>query len=170
MARKFTSFLILALLVVHLAGFYAYFVVRLGEVRMEMRKKLADLPDENLEVVMVPRQAFRSSWLEEREMKWMGKMYDIARVVDAGESVRVYCLHDEKEDDLLNFISAVVETSRHDTRQAPTSLVQFFTLEYMASQMLIPQPPELRSLSITTGYRESLIPFSPDPISPPPRT
>lgn len=134
MLRKYTSLLLIALLVVHLAGFYVYFVVRLGDIRMDMREKIARLPAEQLEIVPVSARSFRMQWLEDREMKWEGKMYDIARVEKAGDIVLVYAVHDKDEDGLLNFISAVVDMARQDTRPTPASVVQFFSLKFVIDQ------------------------------------
>jgi len=134
MIRKYTSLLLVALLLVHLAGFYVYFVVRLGDLRMSMREKIALLPAEQLEIVRVPASSFRMHWLEERELKWQGKMYDIARVEKAGNEILVYAVHDKDEDGLLNFISAVVDMARQDTRPTPASVVQFFSLKFVIDQ------------------------------------
>lgn len=169
MGKKIGSILTLIILLVHLAGFYVYFVVRLGEVRMEMRKKLAELPDEKLQVVVIPRESFRASWLDELEMKWNGRMYDIARVEHDNDVVRVYGLHDEDEDGLLNLIAAVVETSQQDTKEAPGSIVQFFTLEYVLHSELLPGRPESQFPSAETDYCRFFSSFAPTPLSPPPR-
>lgn len=169
MRKKYTAVLVLSLLLVHLAGFYVYFVVRLGEVRMEMRQKLASLPAAELEVVKIPRAAFQAHWQDELEMSWNGRMYDIARLESVGDYILVYCLHDEDEDGLLNFLSAVVETSQQDTKEAPGSVIQFFTLEYLSASTLLPDPDVSDSLSNLTAYCRPLISFASDPLSPPPR-
>ncbi len=169
MWKKYTSAFILVLLVFHLAGSYVYFVVRLGEVRMTMREKLAARPDHQLEIVDIPHSAFRPEWLEEREMKWNGKMYDIARAEALGEIVRVFCLHDEDEDGLLNFLSAVVETSQQDTRQAPGSVIQFFSLKYLGAGTALPLRTFCYLIVNHTAYQERSTSFQPDPQSPPPR-
>lgn len=167
--QRLFSVLILCLMVAHLAGFYVYFVVRLGEVRMEMRKKLADLPASELEVISVPRESFRSAWLDELEMKWRGNMYDIARVEPQGKYMIVYCLHDEDEDNLLSFLASVVETAQQDNNQAPDSVVQFITLEFVASSVLLPQINEQTLAKAATGFTMSTTSFLDGPGSPPPR-
>jgi hypothetical protein len=168
--KKYFSILILTLLMIHLAGFYVYFVVRLGEVRMEMRKKLASLPDDRLEVVAVPKASFKASWLEEREMKWKGRMYDIARVEVGEKTILVFCLHDEDEDGLLSFLSSVAETSRQDRRDAPDSLVQFFSLKFVTSPVLISTPDPVLPVNLLTVYNAHTCSFDTDPDSPPPRS
>lgn len=170
MGKKYTAILVLSLLLVHLAGFYVYFVVRLGEVRMEMRKKLADMPETRLEVITIPRESFKASWLEELEMKWQGRMYDIARVEVSMETVRVFCLHDEDEDGLVSFISSVIETSRQDKKETPGTVIQFFSLKYVTAQILIPTLEIKRLVSNETAYRVVSGTYTSDPVSPPPRS
>lgn len=136
MIKKYTSLVLVAMLVVHLAGFYVYFAVRLGDIRMTMREKLADLPEDQLDVVRIPVQQFKSGWIEEREMQWQGNMYDIARVERQEDTMIVYCVHDEDEDNLLNFIGAIIDMGQQDTRPAPMSVVQFFTLKYVVTDFL----------------------------------
>ena len=169
MIRKYTSLLLIALLMVHLAGFYVYFVVRLGDIRMNMREKIALLPAEQLEIVPVPAHSFRMHWLEEREMKWEGKMYDIARVEKAGDTLLVHAVHDKDEDGLLNFITAVVDMARQDTQQTPASVVQFFNLKFVIDQTLEwsseitrRDSPFVPAVFFTTSV-------SPDSPTPPPR-
>lgn len=166
MIRKYTALLVVALLLVHLAGFYVYFVVRLGDLRMSMREKISHLPADQLEVVRVPASEFRKHWLEDREMEWQGNMYDIARVEKSGTDILVYGLHDKDEDGLLNFIGAVVDMARQDDQQAPAPVVQFFGLKYVISHSIlfnveamidIPIDP-LTALSATPGYLQNLTP------------
>jgi hypothetical protein len=157
-----------ALLVVHLAGFYVYFVVRLGDLRMAMREKLADLPADQLEIISIPTTKFRSAWLLEREMELNGKMYDIARVQKQGQNILVYCLHDKDEDGLLSFISAVVEMSRQDNEQAPISVIQFFNLEFVVADILCPyrqSVPNAKAPNHPQTYfaQVDLIPVTPPP-------
>ncbi len=125
--------MILAVVLIHLAGFYVYFVVRMGEIRMSMRMKLAELPADQLQAIPIPVDKFQSTWLEDLEMEWKGNMYDIARVQPSGDQVVIYCLRDNDEDGLLNFIGAVVDMTRQDTRSAPAQVVQFFSLKYVTS-------------------------------------
>ena len=170
MRKRFLSVFVLCLMLAHLAGFYVYFVVRLGEVRMEMRKKLADLPPSQLDIVIIPQESFRASWLEELEMKWQGKMYDIARVESRGDEVIVYCLHDKDEDDLLSLVSAIVETGQQDNQQAPTTLIEFFGLEYVPTSTAVPEPEALPKKTFVPVASEHFSSIAYDPAFPPPRS
>ncbi len=160
---------VLIVLLAHLAGFYAYFFVRLGDLRMTMREKLAELPAEQLDVVRVPKDQFKSSWLEEREMKWQGRMYDIARVQPDGNDLLVYCLHDKDEDGLLSFLSAVVDLSRQDNARAPISVVQFLALKFVPGTVVLPSRPVAEISIGFTRYLNSYSSVLPDSLTPPPR-
>ena len=169
MVKKYTSFLLIGLLVIHLAGFYLYFMVQLGGLRMSMREKLETLPAAQLTAVQIPAHQFRTSWLAEREMKWMGTMYDIARVERSGNSVIVYCLADKDEENLLSFISAVVEMSSQDNRQTPPAVTQFFGLKFIVPVSLLPPLTAIKVEATQTPYVVHLALVNLVPVTPPPR-
>lgn len=129
--KRIISILLVCILVINLAGFYIYFVVRLVELRMEMRQELALLPSDQLEKVIVPLDKFKPSWLAELEMKWNGKMYDIARIEADANGFVVYALHDATEDDLLVFINRVIDVSSNDKNKAPSAIIQFLMLKFV---------------------------------------
>lgn len=134
--KKTISIILVAILLVHLVGFYVYFVVRLGELRMVMRHELALLPHQQLEKIILPLHAFKLSWLTEREMEWKGKMFDIARIEKHADRLVVYARHDKAEDNLLAFITRVIDISSHDKNPAPGVVVQFFTLKFVTVDSL----------------------------------
>lgn len=169
MVKKFTSLLLVGVLLLHLAGFYVYFIVRLGDLRMNMREKLTELPEEQLEAVRIPVHEFKASWIKEKEMKWQGKMFDIARVEHQDDFVMVYCLHDKDEDGLLNFIGAVINMSRQDTRSAPPAVIQFFSLKYILAPFAFPERPVKQITIPVCSYQASFNPVYIHPVTPPPQ-
>lgn len=128
--KKVISILIVCVLLLHLAGFYVYFLVRLGEIRTQIRRELALLPVESLDLITVSKKQFQKSWTDDLEMKWKGRMYDIARVEVDGDVVKVFARHDSAEDDLLSFITSIVQTASQDEQRVPNSVFRFFTLEF----------------------------------------
>ncbi len=169
MVKKYISLVLIGLLVIHLAGFYVYFMVRLGDLRMNMREKLETLPTDQLTTVQIPAHQFKAAWLEGREMKWKGNMYDIARVEQKKDFVIVLCLQDKDEDSLLGFISAVIDMSAQDTRSAPVSVTQFFTLKFIVSPALCPTR-SIAKLIVFPGWKQfHIMPVTIIPVTPPPR-
>lgn len=99
-----------------------------------MRVELSLVQTEKLTLIEVAREKFQSSWLDGMEMEWKGKMYDIARVEITDHFAKVYCLRDEAENSLLAFINKVTDTAASDKKQAPPSMQQFLSLEFLLSQ------------------------------------
>jgi hypothetical protein len=170
MVKKYTSLLLIGMLVIHLAGFYVYFIVRLGDLRMDMREKLAELPADQLETVRIPLHQFKTSWIEDKEMKWQGKMFDIARVERQDDIVIVYCIHDKDEDGLLSFIGAVIDMSQQDTQSAPSSITQFFSLKCILAPLTSPERPVREITSSVCPYQVNFNPVFILPVTPPPRS
>jgi hypothetical protein len=169
MIRKYTSLLLAAVLLLHLAGFYVYFVVRLGDIRADMRNQLASLPTHQLQIVSVPLAEFKSSWMEEKEMRWQGRMYDIARVKQSGDRLLVYCLRDHDEDDLISFLNTVVDLSNKDTRQVPSFVFKLFALKYIAGHPVNVAVSVDPGISPTPYVSARLVSIAHLPATPPPR-
>jgi hypothetical protein len=169
MVKKYTSLLLVGMLVIHLAGFYVYFIVRLGDLRMNMREKLAELTADQLEAVRIPLHQFKTSWIEDKEMKWQGKMFDIARVEREDNIVIVYCVQDKDEDNLLSFIGAVIDMSQQDTQSAPSSITQFFSLKYILAPLTCQERPVGEIIAPVCPYRVSFNSVFLLLITPPPR-
>lgn len=168
--KRILSIGLIGLFVLHGAGFYIYFAVRLTEIRKEMRHELSLLPSEELTVIEVDREKFQPSWLDEKEMEWKGEMYDIARVEITDHFAKVYCLHDEAEVGLLAFINTVIDTAANDKSQAPPSMQQFLSLEFLPSQKSFLYEP----VSIPVFHSSKYSPLMPQDghsiTAPPPRT
>lgn len=153
--KRIISIGLICLFVLHAAGFYVYFVLRLKEIREGMRVELSLVPTEKLTLIEVAREKFQSSWLDKMEMKWKGEMYDIARMEITDHFVKVYCLHDEAENSLLAFINKVMDTAASDSKQAPPSMQQFLSLEFLLSQKSF--LPDLVSIPICHNSEYSRI-------------
>jgi hypothetical protein len=169
MVKKYTSLLLVGVLVIHLAGFYVYFMVRLGDLRMKMREKLAELPADQLEAVRIPLHLFKTSWIEDKEIKWQGKMFDVARVERQDNIVIVYCIHDKDEDNLLSFIGAVIDMSQQDTQSTPSSVTQFFSLKYILTPLTSPERSVREITSSVCPYQVRFHSVFLLPVTPPPR-
>src|SRR5687768_14442658 len=96
-----------AILAVNGTGFYVYYFLSLQNIRREMRERLKLTADEELEILTLVAEDYKQAIADDHEVKVNGKMYDVARIKTLGDSVVVYCTHDEKEDDLLAFAAAI---------------------------------------------------------------
>jgi hypothetical protein len=166
--RKVKAILLLAILVINASGFYVYYVVQLQMIHVEMRRALQQKPDKELEVLVLTREEFAEARVEEHEVKVDGKMYDIARTKPDGDKIKIFCLHDAKEDDLLAFLDEIVSRPINQTNSMANSAFQFLSLIF-----IIPEEYNSESIIVSTfqnaaRYFFNLIEFCSTPSSPPP--
>lgn len=131
--KKLFAIAFVSLFLLHFAGVYTYFGVRLMAIRQEMKAKLKTLPDEQLEKIVLSKKDFQKIDIEENEIELNGKMYDIAKVEEKGNQYIVYALHDEHEDNLLSFLDEIVKRSSNDKKPVPSQLLQFISLVFIPS-------------------------------------
>jgi len=129
--KRAYAVLILAILLANSGGFYIYYIVHLQQIKSEMREGLHDLPDHKLEVLTLTPNEYKEAQVDDHEIKVNGKMYDIARTETLRGSVKIFCVHDEKEDDLFALLSEII--SKPIKRDGiPDAVLQFITLLYVA--------------------------------------
>lgn len=124
--------LLLFLVLVNIAGFYGYFLVRLHGIHEESRAALRFLPDSDLERFVVSEEDFERISVNDREVEVNGKMYDVARKKFLNGYVEFFALHDEAEDDLFAFIEEVILNTEKDGN-APPVFSQFSSLHFLGS-------------------------------------
>lgn len=128
--KRFASILILTIMLFNGAGFYIFYFQRLHEVKDQMRKAMKLLPEEKLEKILVPSFAFAQALVGEDEMRWNGRMYDIAKIEKQPDHVMVYCLRDHKEEDLIGIITGIFSEPLN-VSEVPLAVVQFLGLTFL---------------------------------------
>jgi hypothetical protein len=131
--KKLFAIAFVSLFLLHFAGVYTYFGVRLVAIRQEMKAKLKALPEEQLEKIILSKKNFQKVAVEENEIELNGKMYDIAKIEGHGNEYIVYALHDEHEDNLLSFLNEIVKRASNDKKPVPSQLLQFLSLIFIPS-------------------------------------
>ncbi len=166
--KRLAAILFLVLFLIQIAGFYTYFFVRLSEIHDQVRKQMAHWPEEKLSVLTFEPSQVKGDWLEEMEFEWEGKMFDIARVEYASGIVKIYCVHDTAEDNLLAFLDNVTRSASQDERSVPPQVLQFITLLFTKPETIlnfaIPRPVEAQTTYINL-YSSPVTALA----SPPPR-
>jgi hypothetical protein len=113
------------------AGFYVYYALQLYRIKNEMRAALAERPDNELQLLKVTRAQFEEALIEENEIRVEEKTYDIARIKKIGDSLYVYCMHDQAEDDLFSTISKLVADPLKNQNAIPKSVIKFMSLVFL---------------------------------------
>jgi len=168
MFRKPVSVFLVCLFLAHFAGFYVYFVVQLREVRIEMRAQLKTTPEDQLEIIKLSVEDFKKTLVEEHEIKVNNKMYDIARIKNEGDTVLVYCIHDEAEDSLLALLDKILKLP---LKSKENSLL---VLKFTALIYILPVSESIGEAFYTTNknvtpYIEQYTNTHQQPAAPPPK-
>lgn len=151
------------------AGFYIYYVVELGRIHAEMRSNLKRLPDHQLDMLRLTNYEFLSARIDDHELMINGKMYDISRVEYHHDVVHVYCLHDEKEDNLLALIGEIISKPRKKNSNLPDQILSHISTHYILPESLLFYPCIFEPIIHSKPYQffESIRMSKLDP--PPPR-
>jgi hypothetical protein len=120
-----------SILLVNSAGFYVYYIFELQRIRTEMREQLKFLPEHELDVLDLSQNEFIEAQVEEHEVMVDGKMYDIARIESVGGRIKVFCVHDELEDNFLALFAELVSKPIEDTSSIPTTVVAFIQMSFV---------------------------------------
>jgi hypothetical protein len=141
MMKKIIGTAFLCILLLQVAGSYVYFIVRLSGIRSEMREQLKYKPDDELTLLLLSRDEYKKSKVDDHEVKVNGRMYDIARMIVKGDHFFIYALHDEAEDNLLSLLHEMVKRTSKDKKPVPSSLIHLLTLQFVA----------VENVTLTTG-------------------
>jgi hypothetical protein len=125
--KKYTPIL-LGILLLNLLGFYSYFFVRLQDIHEASKAALQQIPKSELTHFVFAVEEFNSLKIEDHEIQFEGRMYDIAFTEFDGSVIHVYALHDAAEDNLLAFIKTVVKRVDDDNQQPEFCFVNYLTL------------------------------------------
>jgi hypothetical protein len=98
------------------------------QIRKEMRAELRQKDDSELEKIILSIKEYEKALVEEDEMELNDRMYDIARTEIQGDTIIVYCLHDENEDNLLVLLDSILNNAAKDKKSVPSSLLSFVNL------------------------------------------
>jgi hypothetical protein len=166
--KKFFAIGIVSLFLLHLAGVYTYFGVRMMAIHKEMKAKLKMLPADKLEKIILSKEEFKRINFDEEEVELKGKMYDIAKIVEQENHFIIYALHDESEDDLLSFLDEITKKSSDDKEPVPSQLLQFLGLVFIPTSNSF-HFPQVTSEKHFSFYSNRYSAFHTSIESPPPR-
>jgi hypothetical protein len=168
--KKIVSIGLLTFLFTNGAGFYIYFYFRLQEIRREMHAEIARTSPELLKHFSLSLGDYNRVKKGDDEVKWDGKMYDIASIKFNGNQVEILALVDEDETNLLTLLSKIAQSASGDTKAPPSALMQYLSLNFTVPNL---QKNSLFRIAVdivhNTPYQEKDCNINPKVIAPPPR-
>jgi len=130
---------ILLLFLANTMGYYLVFQVTQCLIRREMMSELrkgAFHPDLILLKILHPEKEQQFRRIDKKEFFYYGKMYDVVVERKNGDTTLIYCLHDKKEESLVNDFSSYLLRSGK-TPQAPRDHPVRAMFQNLISQALI---------------------------------
>lgn len=120
-------------------GYFPIFKIEQYTIRREIKTRMKSaIPDSELKVFSYQigsQEAIKYGNRHEFEIE--GEMYDVVRRETEGETLNLYCLHDEKETDLFNKLDQMVK-NRMDTADHPfRNVVNIFAKTFHSVQPVI---------------------------------
>lgn len=101
--KKILGIAFIILLIFSVGGYYLLYMFKEHQLQEEVRHEmLKKLPLEKLEVIDAAKNSDEIVWEEkDREFYLDGKLYDVAAIKEIEGHTLIYCLNDEKEEELL---------------------------------------------------------------------
>jgi hypothetical protein len=168
--KKIPALLLVAILLLNTAGFYVYYVIALHRLHAEMRLKIKTIPDDQLSRLVLTHEQFKTSLIDEHEMKLDGQMFDIARTIIFQDSIVVFALHDVNEENFLACANEII--SRPVDRDSPvtTSAVQFICLDFLQVDCIKKLFCDHDIIVHASVYSTHFNTWSSEDVEPPPRS
>ncbi len=101
-----------------------------------MRESIGSLPDEEFETFVFTLEEYQKIKVNGFEVKIDGKMYDHSAPKFEDGKVILFARHDKDEDNLISFITNIVNSSNEDKKPVPSQLLSFFNLTYLSPLQL----------------------------------
>jgi hypothetical protein len=129
--KRASSILFLTLLLSNGMGFYFFYGLHLYNIKTQMKESLKSIPEDQLEILELSELQYEESIVEDGEIKVKGRMYDVARISRMNGMVKIYCLHDEKEDNLIALLDELVAKPIKNQNSIPSEIFEFLSLVFI---------------------------------------
>ena len=118
--KKPVTFFLLSLFVLYSFGYVCLYVQQKSQIHTEF---FAGLSTGNsageIEIIKLKKTDLKSSgyliWLEENEFSYHGRLYDIVKKIEKGDSVYYYCHNDKKEENLVKCFTTLIEQNTSES-------------------------------------------------------
>ncbi len=166
--KRIPALVLFAILMANTAGFYVYYAITLQRIHREMRAAIRTLPDDKLSRLALTDDEYKKSIVEDGEIKVAGKMFDVARIKQRGDSVIVFALHDEKEDNLLALADEIVSKPFKQDAGVTSSVVHFISMIFLPGEHVTVLSATGKDVRHDSGYFDLDLSIAQKKVSPPP--
>ncbi|MGB8192069.1 MAG: hypothetical protein WCF67_09125 [Chitinophagaceae bacterium] len=137
--RKVATILLLFVMFINQVGYYFLCNYQQYQVRQQMKRELlANLPEAQLDIVIVEDSEKPILWEEEGREFYLGdEMYDVVRQEKKNGKTYIYCINDKKEKQLLDHLVKVIKAGRDTRKRSGKNVVKYQVVDF--------EPPRIES-------------------------
>jgi hypothetical protein len=137
--RKIFPVIIISMLAFNAGGFLLLFEIEQQGIHRAMEEIIRYAEKSaSLENITLSRREYESSKTDEYEIRFRGKMYDIARIEFHNDSVTIYCINDTEEENLFVALEKIFSPQKqHSSKQqsqVPHQFVKFLSLAFLQTE------------------------------------
>ena len=164
--RKITAVILFLCFFLTLFGQYFSFYWQLRQLKTEMKKNISYLKStkEVIQLLFARENVEELQWEGEHEFRYKGEMFDVVEKETDGDTLRILCIPDKKEDHLLAEYQKKVEKTQG---QGKMSLLKLCSLHFIFSSICTPQAPQKLLTHSFLNFSAALL-FQPHVIHTPP--
>jgi hypothetical protein len=165
--KRIGVFFVTAAICIQFSGMYCFFFFCMLQIRVSVEEKLAGSL-ENLEKVNLSILDYEELRIDESEILLEGKLYDVAALEIYNDSVTLYVLHDEEEENLLALMDSFIEKN-NQRQKSSRVLLKYISSLYLASSFTLPFD-NVEDVCPQSLNDDPYLSVSPSIATPPPKT
>jgi len=162
MKRKFSAYILLAVIVFHTSGFYLVFEVNRLLVKHRMRAVIASAVSLKIERIAVTGHPRYIKLHGKKEIEFGGRMFDVVHKSVHGDTTVYYCIQDVRED-LIN--AGIAKMMKDHTRHLLIPVFGFVAVLTSQYGIKASAPTEIEFHSFAPG----IFPANNSPLENPPK-
>jgi hypothetical protein len=173
--RKTFTILLAILFLYNTVGFLAVYSFLSKHYKDRGIREVEEFADENeIQILVFDKSDIQNRnvdfrWIESREFKYNGDLYDIVKKEENENQIILYCISDKKETKLEKDFEREIDNSTTNKKlnSGDKNIFNFFNYEVISE--IDPNLSELKKLSYGCNYIKNYMPIFTEIPSPPPK-
>lgn len=121
-----------------------------------------------VETLSMSRSEFAKSLVDNKEIRYKGKMYDIRSMSILNDSVHLMVVHDTKEENILKKIKNLFSDHHSQKNKVPQVLIQLLSLDYIQHTVNLNPFITHHVVSLNHHFSENILSQNSEILLPPP--
>lgn len=124
--KKYLNIFLLITIFLNTSGYVLIYKKQQYDIKKEMFRKISTIIDLRLLTKLKLSKTSLPEWKDENEIKFNGSLYDIVKKEDKGSYVILYCINDQKEENVLkNFSKHFDDQNKNSSSKRTIAVFSF---------------------------------------------